>query len=247
MRPAGNFAKGFPKQRPSPPDRVPPKPPHQPKKLRFPPPPPTPVTFTTHLFLLPPHPLTAHLPLKTIASPATLDSGGRPMPNKSRSEQIFDHAIKFVTPFSTTLGHPWAIVPDGPVNYRGWPLYSRRFREWLADSFQREHTVFPGLHALDSAVSMLAARARFNEFPAGQIFTRVGSTGDPRRPTSVLLHLANKNNETLEITPSGHHTRSATYLPGSLTPRLPDSHFLATASTLPLPYPIRTSTQLDRK
>ena len=42
---------------------------------------------------------------------------------KPRSELIFDHAIKHVTPFSTTLGHPWVVVPDGPTRCYGWPIF----------------------------------------------------------------------------------------------------------------------------
>jgi hypothetical protein len=73
-----------------------------------------------------------------------------------RSEQIFNHALRYATPFSTTLGHAWAIVPDGFSRYHGWPIRSRRFREWLAHSFHREHGLFPGTHALNSAMQMLS-------------------------------------------------------------------------------------------
>jgi putative DNA primase/helicase len=161
---------------------------------------------------------------------------------KSRSEQLFDHARKYATPFSTTTGQPWALVPDGPTRQQGWPLYSRRFREWLAQTFLNDHALYPGCHALDSAISMLAANARYSQLPASQIFTRLGSTGDPRRPRSVLLHLANSNDDVLEITPDSFASR---------TPRPPDSQptyrFISAATTSPLPYPVRTSTPLPEQ
>src|SRR5258708_1657329 len=147
---------------------------------------------------------------------------------KSRSEEIYDHAIKNVTLFSTTLNHPWAIVPDGPARYQGWPIRSRRFRQWIAHTFFDTHLLYPGRHSLDSAIEVLGARARFGGFPTGEIFTRLGHTGNPHRPDSVLLHLANEKNELLEITPSGHRVINASQLPDSQTPRLPDSHFLST-------------------
>ena len=155
---------------------------------------------------------------------------------KSRSEEVYDHAIKLVTPFSTTLGHPWAVVPDGPARYQGWPIYSRRFREWIAYTFFARHAIYPGCNALDSAIALLAANARFGNSPNRDIFTRLGHTGDPYRPHSVLLHLANSANEFIEITQNGHVIKRAT--------PLPDSHFLSSPATAPLPHPthIRAST-----
>src|SRR5258708_19101791 len=113
---------------------------------------------------------------------------------KPRSELIFDHAVRFVTPFSTTLGHPWVVVPDGPTRSYGWPIFSRRFRQWLAHSFNHEHRIFAGWHALGSALNMLAAHARYSPFPPGEIFTPLGWRGDPRPPHSVLHHPPNPHN-----------------------------------------------------
>src|SRR5712692_9363028 len=66
---------------------------------------------------------TNHEPRTTSHEPR---SQGAPM-QKSRSELVFDHAIKHATPFSTTLGHAWIIVPDGHTRCFGWPIFSRRF------------------------------------------------------------------------------------------------------------------------
>jgi hypothetical protein len=148
----------------------------------------------------------------------------------TRSEQIFNHALRYATPFSTTLGHAWAIVPDGFSRYHGWPIRSTRFREWLAHSFHREHELFPGLHALNSAMQMLSAHAHHSEFPATQIFTRIGFHGHHRNPQSILIHLANDAEEIVEIAPSGHRLVTAQ-----------SWRFLSGAATAPLPRPIATT------
>jgi energy-coupling factor transporter ATP-binding protein EcfA2 len=160
--------------------------------------------------------------------------------HKSRSELIYDHVLKYATPFHTTTGHAWAIVPNGPIHHQAHPLHSRLFREWLAQTFLNDHGLYPGCHALDSAIAILAANARFTQLPSSQIFTRLGHTGPPRTPRSILLHLANANDDVLEITPESDGSR--------VTP--PDSQprrFLSSPDTLPLPDPIRTSTPLPEQ
>lgn len=152
---------------------------------------------------------------------------------KSRSEQIFDHAQKFATPFRTSLGQPWAIVPDGPDRYRGFPIMSRGFEHWLSFSFHTEHNIFPGASALESAIRMFAAHASHSEFPVSDVFTRVGWRGDRRLPQSVLLHLANSRNELVEITASGHRIISAE-----------SWHFMAWSPTLPLQRPVDSNVTL---
>ena len=144
----------------------------------------------------------------------------------SKSQQIFDHARKLATPLRTSLGHTWAIVPDGAGRYRGYPVSSRGFEQWLAHSFHTEHSIYPSADALQSAVRMFAAHAAHSDFPTSDVFTRVGWRGDRRLPQSVLLHLANANNELVEITPNGHR------IVGSES-----WHFLAGPATLPLPRP----------
>ena len=146
---------------------------------------------------------------------------------KSRSEQIFDHAQKFATPLRTTLGYTWAIVPDGRGRFRGYPVSSHGFQHWLAHSFHTEHSIFPGAMALEGAVRMFAAHARHSDFPVSDVFTRVGWHGDPRIPQSILLYLANANEELVEITHNGHHIVSSE-----------SWHFMTGPATLPLPRPI---------
>jgi hypothetical protein len=170
--------------------------------------------------------------------------------NKTRSEQLYDHALRYATPFHTTTGHAWAIVPHGPLSHHAHPLHSRLFREWLAQTFLNDHGLYPGCHALDSAIATLSANARFTALPSSQIFTRLGHTGPPRTPRSILLHLANANDDVLEITPESSDTRLGppvedpcrnSRLP---TPDSQPYRFLSSPSSLPLPDPICTSTPL---
>jgi hypothetical protein len=153
--------------------------------------------------------------------------------SKSRSELIFEHALKFATPFRTTLGQSWAIIPDGSGRYHGWPIASRNFARWMAHSFHHEHSIFPGGYALNNAVRMFDAHARHSEFPVSDIFTRIGWRGDRRIPQSVLLHLANTNHELVEITAHGNRIVAAE-----------SWHFLDGPSTLPLPRPIASDVTL---
>src|SRR5258708_26436485 len=101
---------------------------------------------------------------------------------KSRAEEVFDHTIQRVILFSTTLEHSWAIVPTGWSVSQAWPVHSRRFRERIAHSFFTKHLLYPGRHSLESAITLLGAIARHGGAPKGEIFTRLGHTGNPHRP-----------------------------------------------------------------
>ena len=141
--------------------------------------------------------------------------------HKSRSEQLFDTALKHVTPFFTTTAQPFAIVPHGLMRSEAWPLYSRRFREYLAKAFFNETSLYPGCHALNSAIAMLSATGRYSQLPASHVFTRLGCTGDPRRPRSIVIHLANNDkDDILQLFPADP-PRLPDRLPGSLSSRLP--------------------------
>lgn len=118
----------------------------------------------------------------------------------SLSEQIFNHAIRFVSPFASEPGHTWAAIPTGPVTHEACAVASDRFREWLAHSFHREHSIFPSLHSLRHAVRLLEAHARFGEHPRAEVFTRIGCRGDPFFPKSLIIDLANPAREVVEIT-----------------------------------------------
>ncbi len=149
---------------------------------------------------------------------------------KSRSELLFEHAVKHATPFSTTFGHPWAVIPDRLGRYHGWPIDSIRFREWLAHSFHCEHGIFPGWHALSSSIRVFSAHAQHSDFPASQIFTRLGWLGERRNPHTVLLNLANAANDVVHIDARGYDVAPAE-----------SWRFLCGAATEPLPRPVKSS------
>ena len=145
---------------------------------------------------------------------------------KSRSEIVFDHAMRFVQPFRTSAGHAWAVIPKGPFEHYGEPLASTEFRDWLAASFHHEHGVYPGASALENAVNMLRARALSADTPVVEVFARLGYRGPRNRPSAILLHLANDGNEVVEITADGRHLRGGN-----------SWNFASAADTRPLPRP----------
>jgi putative DNA primase/helicase len=123
---------------------------------------------------------------------------------QSISEQVFNHALAHVSQYSSEGGHTWVVVPTGPLAHQAWPIASSQFRSWLASSFQAEHGVFPGDHAVRHAVTVFQARARFAPQPAEQdAFTRIGWRGDPLRPEALTIDLATSTREVVEITRSG--------------------------------------------
>jgi energy-coupling factor transporter ATP-binding protein EcfA2 len=118
-------------------------------------------------------------------------------------------------------------VPTGLLTHQAWSLTSIQFRKWLAHSFFAEHGVFPGHQAIRHAVHMLQARACFDRQSAKQeVFTRIAHRGDPLRPESLTIDLANPANEAIEITPQGWKITTAQ-----------GSRFRPVAGSLPLPRP----------
>jgi putative DNA primase/helicase len=132
------------------------------------------------------------------------------MRSHSISEQVFNHALRHVTPFASEGGHTWVAVPTGPLTHQAWPLASAHFRTWLGNSFHAEYGIFAGDQALRHVVSIIQARARFAPQPAEpDVFTRIGWRGDPLRPDALTIDLANSAREAIEITPSGWHVTDA--------------------------------------
>ncbi|HLJ49562.1 MAG TPA: hypothetical protein VKU01_26295 [Bryobacteraceae bacterium] len=142
------------------------------------------------------------------------------------SEQLFNHAIRNISPFASHTGHAWAAIPTSPTTHEAWPLASQRFQDWLAHSFFTEHNIFPGRQALSQSVRMLQAHARFGEMPQREIPTRIGTIGHPLRPTSLTIDLATPSSRIIAITPQGWTIRDDL-----------GSEFLAVSGALPLPPP----------
>ena len=118
----------------------------------------------------------------------------------SLSEQIFNHAMRHAAPFASEPGHTWVALPTGPLTHEACSIASDRFRDWLAHSFYHEHGIFPSHHSLRHAVRIIQAHDRFGDRPRQEVFTRIGWTGDPLRPHSLSIDLANPTREVVEIT-----------------------------------------------
>lgn len=125
------------------------------------------------------------------------------MPNSTVPDQLFQHARRLAAPFLSHEGLACATVPLAAFASDGQPIRSQLFREWLARTFYTEHEIFPSPHALRAAIALLEALAANPETPRRSIDLRVSSTGSPLRPDAVVLDLANRAGETVQITASG--------------------------------------------
>src|SRR5258708_2937677 len=146
--------------------------------------------------------------------------------------------MRHAAPFASEPGHTWAALPTSPFTHEACSVASDRFRDWLAHSFHHEHGIFPSHHSLRHAVRIIQAHARFGDRPRQEVFTRIGWTGDPLRPRSISIDLANSAREVVEITPENWRVNAndgwrfrtidgarplPRPIPGSQTPRLLDS------------------------
>ena len=146
--------------------------------------------------------------------------------NPTRAEQILAHALRHTTPCQSHEGVPCAIVPATPFVHRVVPIRSILFRDWLIDTFLREHEIFPSALALRQSIKSFEAKARHSEFPRQSLALRISHQGDPLNPTAILLDLSNPDGEAVHITQEGW--------------RLTTTHqpFRPTHSQQPLPPPI---------
>jgi hypothetical protein len=156
----------------------------------------------------------------------------------------------------------FAIVPQNR-HREVWPIKGKGFRDWLNHRFYLDQRKPPGNQALQDAIRLLEAKARF-EGEQHQTFTRIGEHGG-----NIFLDLCNSTWEAVEITAHGwrviqnppvmlRRTRGMLYLPkpvpgGSLVElkpflNLPDDDgafrlvagFLVQALSPSGPYPILT-------
>ncbi|MGI8552810.1 MAG: hypothetical protein ACR2PL_18785, partial [Dehalococcoidia bacterium] len=125
------------------------------------------------------------------------DSAGdnQPRPRRSQATQLIELAGA-VELFHTPDGDPYACVHLGG-HLETWPLRTQGFRSWLAHEFYRDCGGAPSAQALQDALGILEARARFDG-PEERVFTRVGSAGD-----RIYLDLCNDAWQAVEISPTG--------------------------------------------
>jgi hypothetical protein len=90
----------------------------------------------------------------------------------------------------------YATIPvDGHMET--WPIRSTAFRDWLRGRFYKTHNKTPGGQALQDALDLLAAQARYDG-PEHEVYVRIAHTGD-----KVYVDLANESWQAVEITPQG--------------------------------------------
>src|SRR5882724_11895337 len=122
-----------------------------------------------------------------------------------QAQALLYHA-RAATPFSSDDGEAYASVPAGIDARRVLPLRSTAFREWLTNNFYSEYDAPPSADAFHDAVNTLEARARNGESPTRKVDYRLGFEGNPLLPSKIILDLANKNGEVVEITSKGWNT-----------------------------------------
>jgi hypothetical protein len=126
--------------------------------------------------------------------------------SKADQAQALLYHARSATPFSSDDGEAYASVPAGIDGRRVLPLRSNAFRDWLTNNFYNEYDAAPSADAFRDAVNTLEARARNGESPARKVDYRLGFEGNPLLPSKIILDLANKDNEVVEITSKGWHT-----------------------------------------
>jgi hypothetical protein len=90
----------------------------------------------------------------------------------------------------------YATIPvDGHM--QTWPIKSTAFRDWLRGRFYKAHNKTSGGQALQDALDLLAAQARYDG-PEHEVYVRIAHTGD-----KVYVDLANGSWQAVEITPQG--------------------------------------------
>jgi putative DNA primase/helicase len=83
------------------------------------------------------------------------------------------------------------------------PVRSVLFRDWLADTFHREHELMPSLLQLRTALRLFESKARRSELSQQSLALRVSHRGEPFDPTAILVDLCNSDGHAIEITAHG--------------------------------------------
>jgi hypothetical protein len=121
----------------------------------------------------------------------------------NRAEHLVNHALRYSTPCCSPEGLPCALVPLSPFAHDLLPVRSVLFRDWLADTFHREHDLMPSLLQLRAALRLFEAKARRSELSHQSIALRVSHRGEPFDPGAILVDLCNSEGDAIEITAAG--------------------------------------------
>jgi hypothetical protein len=118
----------------------------------------------------------------------------------SQAEQLmeFAEAGEF---FHTSSGGAYVTIPvDG--HYETWATGSKRLREWLSRQYYAETRSVPSSQALNEAISLCDAKARFDGEEL-QVFTRIADVNG-----KIYLDLADANWNVIEIDEAGWRVTS---------------------------------------
>jgi putative DNA primase/helicase len=121
----------------------------------------------------------------------------------NRAEHILNHALRYSTPCRSPEGLPCALVPLSPFAHDLLPVRSVLFRDWLADTFHREHDLMPSLLQLRTALQLFEAKARRSELSQQSIALRVSHRSEPFDPVAILVDLCRSDGRAIEITAQG--------------------------------------------
>lgn len=142
------------------------------------------------------------------------------------AELIFKHANRTATPFTSPLGQAWASIPLGVDSHQVWPVRSPRFRDWLVDSFYKEHEIFPRRRPLLDAIRMFESLAHTSNLNSPLPAHRLSACGDQFYPDAILLDLDNADRQSVEIRSDGWTVDTAR------------NFFRHSRGDLPLPVPL---------
>lgn len=121
----------------------------------------------------------------------------------TRAERLLNHALRYATPCCSPEGLPCALIPLTPIAHDLLPVHSVLFRDWLADTFHREHELIPSLLQLRTALHLFEAKARRSELSRQSIALRLSHRGQPFDPAAILIDLCSLEGDAIEITAAG--------------------------------------------
>ena len=128
----------------------------------------------------------------------------RTTPAAARSIEPLLSIADLALPFTSGDGQPFVRLKYGTGGIYAVPVRSQSFREWFLDEYYRQHGDLPSSGDFRRVVHHLEAKASADSgFSRLSVWRRIGSRGDSRIPTHILLDLANPNGNIVEISPAG--------------------------------------------
>jgi len=138
----------------------------------------------------------------------------------SQATRLLELLTDDIELFHTTEGVGYATIAVS-AHHETWPVGSTHFREWLAHRFYQVEKSAPNNWALQDALTVISAKAKYDghELP---VFTRVAESNG-----NIYLDLGDPDWRAVEVTPSGWNIVSH-----------PPVRFLRSNGMLALPAPV---------